>query len=126
MQRIPEPELMDGAEQAAAYAHADFEAPHSFFMDLYQRTLEEQPVTGTVLDLGCGPADISVRFARAYPDCLIHGIDGAEAMLAEGRRRLALEGLDSRIHLYKVKLPGDRASKFGWSPGRVANPPLRG
>lgn len=109
MQRIPEPELMDEPEQAAAYANADFEAPHSFFMELCQGTLEKRPVTGTVLDLGCGPADISVRFARVYPDCLIHGIDGAEAMLAEGRERLKRERLDSRILLYKVNLPGERA-----------------
>ncbi len=31
MQRIPEPELMDGAEQAEAYASADFDASDDAF-----------------------------------------------------------------------------------------------
>lgn len=109
MQRTPEPELMNEAAQAAAYAGADFEAPHSFFIELCRRTLGNYPIAGTVLDLGCGPADISVRFARAWPDCVIHGIDGAEAMLAEGRRRLAREQLTDRIELHKVNLPTDSA-----------------
>ena len=109
MQRTPEPELMDEAEQAAAYAGADFESPHNFFIELCRQAFAGRPIAGTVLDLGCGPADISVRFARAYPDCMIHGIDGAEAMLNEGHQRLAREQLTKRIHLYKANLPQERA-----------------
>lgn len=109
MQRIPEPELMDEAAQAAAYANADFEAPHNFFIELCRRKLADTPPRGTVLDLGCGPGDISVRFARTWPGCTIHGIDGAAAMLAEGRRRLAREQLEARILLYRVNLPQDNA-----------------
>ncbi|MFO8024332.1 class I SAM-dependent methyltransferase [Thiohalophilus sp.] len=107
MQRIPEPELMDEAEQARAYARADFDAPHRFFIDCFQQRFTNKHLHGNVLDLGCGPADISVRFARAYPHCHIDGIDGAEAMLAEGRERLAREQLTERIHLYRVNLPRD-------------------
>ncbi len=107
MQRIPEPELMDEAEQARAYAWADFDAPHQFFIDCFQQRFTNKHLHGNVLDLGCGPADISVRFARAYPHCHIDGIDGAEAMLAEGRERLAREQLTERIHLYRVNLPRD-------------------
>lgn len=33
MDRIPEPELMNGPEQALAYAQADFEQPHNQFWD---------------------------------------------------------------------------------------------
>ncbi len=109
MQRIPEPELMNDPAQAAAYASADFASPHSFFIELFRDRLSDQPVNGQVLDLGCGPADISVRFARAWPECTIHGIDGAAAMLDEGRRRLAREQLQDRIRLYPVNLPDDPA-----------------
>ncbi len=38
MKRIPEPELMDGAEQASAYAEADFSEPHDHFMILQCRS----------------------------------------------------------------------------------------
>lgn len=107
MQRIPEPELMDEAEQARAYARADFDTPHQFFIDCFQQRFTNKHLHGNVLDLGCGPADISVRFARAYPHCHIDGIDGAEAMLAEGRERLAREQLSGHIQLYRVNLPRD-------------------
>ena len=51
MQRIPEPELMDGADQARAYAEADFEAPHSMFIELLRQRLASPAPRGTVLDL---------------------------------------------------------------------------
>ena len=84
MKRILEPELMDEYEQAQAYALADFEVPHSRFVTLFKETFPDRETTGTVLDLGCGPGDITFRFARAFPHCTIHGIDGSEAMLQCG------------------------------------------
>lgn len=105
MERTPEPELMDDAAQAAAYAAADFEEPHARFVDLFQATFPAEDLRGEVLDLGCGPADISLRFARVYPHCVVHGVDGAEAMLAEGRARLAREGFERRVRLHRGYLP---------------------
>jgi SAM-dependent methyltransferase len=106
MERTPEPELMDDAAQAAAYAAADFEEPHARFVELFRETFPADELCGEVLDLGCGPADISLRLARAYPRCVVHGVDGAEAMLAEGRARLAREGLGQRVRLSRAYLPG--------------------
>ena len=106
MERMPEPELMDDAVQAAAYAQADFEAPHARFVELFRETFPDERVRGTVLDLGCGPADITLRFVRAYPDCTMHGVDGAAAMLAYGRERIKREGLAERVRLIHGYLPG--------------------
>lgn len=106
MERVPETELMDDAVQAAAYAQADFEEPHARFVELFRETFPNELIRGTVLDLGCGPADITLRFVRAYPDCAMHGVDGAEAMLAHGRDRLRLEGLAERVRLIHGYLPG--------------------
>ncbi len=106
MQREPEAELMNGAAQAAAYAHADFAEAHSRFITLFQEDFPAEEISGTVLDLGCGPADISVRFARAYPRCVVHGVDGAAAMLAHGRARLQHEGFERRVRLFHGYLPG--------------------
>jgi SAM-dependent methyltransferase len=114
MERIPEPELMDEAEQAAAYAHADFEQPHARFVELFRETFPDKTITGTALDLGCGPADITIRFARAYPDCSVHGVDGAEAMLAHGRARIRREGLGDRVRLIRGYLPGARLPLAGY------------
>ncbi|MDQ3730614.1 MAG: class I SAM-dependent methyltransferase [Pseudomonadota bacterium] len=105
MQRLPEPELMDEAEQAYAYAQADFDAPHEAIIDHFTRAFAGLDISGKVLDLGCGPADITVRFVRRYPRCRIDGVDGAAAMLNHARERLAREGLGDRVRLLHRVLP---------------------
>lgn len=114
MQRQPEPELMDAAEQAAAYAQADFSEPHQFVVDQLRVLLPNLPRTARVLDLGCGPADVTVRFARAFPDWEIDGVDGAPAMLALGRAHVAAAGLAARVCLHQVVLPGDPLPGAGY------------
>ena len=76
MQRTPEPELMDDEAQALAYAQGDFEEPHSRVVALLRERLADLPAGGAALDLGCGPADISLRFARAFPGWTVDGVDG--------------------------------------------------
>jgi SAM-dependent methyltransferase len=105
MDRIPEPELMNGREQALAYAQADFEQPHNQFVELFRNRFRDEKIEGYVLDLGCGPADVTIRFAKAHPNCVIHGIDGAENMLNHGRDAIAKRGLEARISLYCGCLP---------------------
>lgn len=107
MERIPEPELMDDEEQARAYSEADFAEPHERFVALFRAAFPTLVLDGTVLDLGCGPADVTARFARAFPAAKVHGVDGAEAMLARGRRRLAAEGLTDRVQLFRARIPDD-------------------
>lgn len=105
MRRVPEPELMTDPEQARAYAAADFSEPHNHFMQLFGEHFAGRAITGLVLDLGCGPADIAIRFARAYPDCRLLGVDGARAMLDEGMRAVTAAGLTDRIQLVEGHLP---------------------
>ncbi len=106
MQRQAEPELMLGEDQARAYAQADFEEAHSRFTDLLKETFSQEVLGTWVLDLGCGPADISLRVARAYPACFVDGIDGSEAMLSHGLEAVRREGLERRIRLIHGYLPG--------------------
>ena len=107
MQRIPEPELMDDEAQARAYAYADFESAHSNFIRLFQERFSDRAITGTVLDLGCGPGDIARRFARAYPDTVVHGVDGAAAMLRYGDEiTAAAPDVAGRVRLFHGLLPG--------------------
>ncbi len=104
MERIPEPELMEAAEQALAYAAADFAEPHDRFVALFRERFP-QFGDGQVLDLGCGPADVTVRFAHALPGVRIDGIDGAQAMLDHGQARVQADGLEQRIRLCHGYLP---------------------
>jgi len=102
--RIPEPELMDTAEQARAYAAADFTEPHDAFVARFRERFPEFS-TGRALDLGCGTADVTVRFARAYPGVHVRGVDGAPAMLAEGLELVRTSRLGERVSLELIRLP---------------------
>jgi SAM-dependent methyltransferase len=109
MERIPEPELMDDHEQAVAYATADFSVPHQRFVDLLRGRFPDLPEHGVALDLGCGSADVSCRFAKSYPGWRVHGLDAAEAMLELGREAVRAAGLETRIALHRGYLPGAAA-----------------
>lgn len=104
--RVPEPELMDDDEQARAYSEADFSVPHQMFVDEFvERFPHLQPRSFRAIDLGCGPADVTCRFAVAHPHARVVGVDGADAMLELGHRRVAELGLDDRIALERRRLP---------------------
>jgi len=105
MQRIHEPELMSDAEQAIAYANADFEEPHNHFIELLKESVGDGlPESGIAVDLGCGAADISIRFAKAFPDYQIDGLDGSAAMLTEGEKAIRKADLSGRINLIQANL----------------------
>lgn len=104
MQRIPEPELMNDPAQAKAYAQGDFAEPHNAFVHYFRSRFPDFD-EGDVADLGCGAADVIVRFARAYPRADITGVDGAEAMLDFARSRIEEAGLKQRIRLVQCLLP---------------------
>lgn len=105
MKRIPEPELMTDEEQAFAYANADFEEPHNHFIELLKESIGNViSESGEAVDLGCGAADISIRFARAFPDYQIDALDGSAAMLVEAEKAINEAGLSERINLVLTNL----------------------
>jgi ubiquinone/menaquinone biosynthesis C-methylase UbiE len=105
--RIPEPELMEDLEQARAYSEANFAAPHDRCVELFRASWPAGPISGRLLDLGCGPADITVRLALACPEVTIDGVDGSAAMLHFGQRRVDAAGLSHRVHLCQAFLPDE-------------------
>ena len=107
MQRVPEPELMDDDAQARAYAEADFEEPNQALLDHFAARFPDFEPRGYVLDLGCGPGDITLRFARAYPGCVVHGVDGSPAMLRLAEQALLRDPeLDGCVEFLLERLPG--------------------
>jgi SAM-dependent methyltransferase len=105
MERVPEPELMEDDAQARAYAAADFVEPHERCIVLLREGLPRLRREGRALDLGCGPADVTIRFARAFPGWRVAGVDGSAAMLRYGRAAVARAGLADRVALRQVYLP---------------------
>jgi len=104
MDRILEPELMTDAAQALAYAQADFAQVNQGFVDRF-RACFPKAVGGTMVDLGCGPADIPVRFARALPGFTITAVDGSEPMIALAHQAVKAARLEARVHPRCARLP---------------------
>lgn len=105
MQRIPEPELMDEAAQAQAYADADFSEPNALFSDIFKMCVGDADFAGDIVDLGCGPADIAVQLALTYCHCRVHGVDGSAPMLRIATERVLNAALSDRIMLLQSTLP---------------------
>lgn len=104
MLRQPEPELMEDPMQVEAYALADFSTPHNRFIELLQQQLAPEAFSGTALDLGCGPGDISGRFVKIYPKATLHTVDGSLPMLTFAEQHLPTAVL-TRVQFIHGKLP---------------------
>ncbi len=82
-----EPELMNGADQVEAYAAANFSRSDNELIEFisvqFPNGLGKQ-----IIDLGCGPGNITELAARRWSHAHVLGIDGAPRMLeiAEYRR----------------------------------------
>jgi trans-aconitate methyltransferase len=87
-QRIPEPELMESADQVAAYADADFSESHNHIIEQIATTFPDSRFNGDVLNLGCGSGDDTFRFLNQFPDSRVIGIDGSAAMIGRAKFEL--------------------------------------
>ena len=100
MQRCPEPELMNAPDQVVAYAEADFSSgDHSVIerlSELIDHSRTVLPSAHLILDLGCGPGNISERLAARWPLSEVIGLDGAPSMIGIANQRLSC--LSPAIH----------------------------
>jgi trans-aconitate methyltransferase len=110
VKRVSEEELMDLPLHAQAYANADFSEPNSKFVALFS---EKFPAFNGrhILDLGGGPADITIRLAGRYQRAKVVGLDGADPMLEIARKSIFQHtSLANRVEVRK------------WHIGREENP----
>jgi cyclopropane fatty-acyl-phospholipid synthase-like methyltransferase len=98
MDRILEPELMDDPAQAEAYAATDFSTENQGFVERFREYFPDFS-QGTVLDLGCGPGDIPIRFAKLYPTCRVIGVDASAPMIQLGEEAVKQAGVADRVTL---------------------------
>ncbi|MCP9833264.1 methyltransferase domain-containing protein [Cyanobium sp. Aljojuca 7A6] len=110
MERRCEPELMEEALQAEAYAAADFSGSDQAVLDRIEALLaargEGDGEGLSFVDLGCGPGNITFLLARRWPEASVVGIDGSAAMLAIAeRRRRANPASTRRLQFRQLVLP---------------------
>jgi ubiquinone/menaquinone biosynthesis C-methylase UbiE len=112
MDRILEPEVMDDAQQAIAYAGADFSSSNQMFveglLDAYGSKL------GTVLDIGCGPGDIPIRLARAKSSVYVVAVDASEVMVCLAHEAVETADLIRRVRIVHGRIPGLRFRQGGF------------
>ena len=112
MKRIVEPELMEEATQVKAYSEADFEQGHSKIIQLLDEVFCEIDISGDILDLGCGPGDVTFRIAHRFPKAKITAVDGSKAMLDFAEKRKITEiGVRERVNFLQAMIPGSNIPK---------------
>ena len=104
MERILEPEVMDDAAHALAYARADFADVNRGFVDRF-RTAFPDLAGSRVVDLGCGPGDIAIRLARVLPALAVTAVDASVPMLDLARAAMREAGLERTLRLVGARLP---------------------
>ena len=97
MKRTPEPELMETPSQVKAYANADFSRSDSMVVKGLQNYLKKSGKTlnenHLIVDVACGPGNISERIAKKWPFVRVIGIDGSNQMLIEAEKNLKKNSL---------------------------------
>jgi ubiquinone/menaquinone biosynthesis C-methylase UbiE len=99
--RVPETEVMDGAEEVEAYTSAAAQA----YLDSVDNTFVEQVISlglecGRLLDIGTGPGSIPLKIARRCPNLQVVGTDRSVNMIRAARRAAAEQGLSSRARFF--------------------------
>ncbi len=101
MLRIPEPELMDTAQDAEEYDAMDFTEANTRFAEDALALVAELPTLEAV-DLGCGTAEIPILMAKRRQEISILAVDLASEMLRVATRNVAHAQVVEQIQLAKM------------------------
>src|SRR5438034_11105981 len=104
MERILEPEVMDDAAHALAYARADFADVNRGFVDRF-RTAFPDLAGSRVVDLGCGPGDIAIRLARVLPALAVTAVHPSVPMADLARAAMRDARLQPTLRLVRALRP---------------------
>ena len=92
MDREPEPEIMDKKSQVEAYCEADFSLGENNLIKFISDYLKINNINlsrnDLIVDLGCGPGNISEKLSERWPDVNVLGVDGSQEMIKEAESRL--------------------------------------
>ena len=85
MERIVEPELMEAKEQVISYDKADFSEGEKNLIKQINHYLLKNDIKlneeDLIVDLGCGPGNISEKLSTIWPKSTVIGIDGSKQMI---------------------------------------------
>ena len=85
MDRRAEPELMNTKDQVDSYSEADFSEGEIKFVKMIKNYLKKNNIhissNDLIVDLGCGPGNISEKLSKEWPNTSVIGIDGSKEMI---------------------------------------------
>ena len=96
MERTIEPELMEKEDQVISYANADFSQGENNLINQIKYYLLKNDINlsekDLIVDLGCGPGNISEKLSIKWPNVTVIGIDGSKEMIkkAESNKKNSL------------------------------------
>ena len=105
MDRKAEPELMNTKDQVDSYSEGDFSEGEVRFVEFIRKYLKTNNIdikdSDLIVDLGCGPGNISEKLSMEWPNATIIGIDGSKEMIlkAESRKNLQKNSFKNLIYL---------------------------
>ncbi len=89
MKRKAEPELMKRREQVIAYSEGDFNEGENNFIKFINNYLKNNRIKlsnkDLIVDLGCGPGNITEKLSINWPHVNVLGIDGSEEMILKAK-----------------------------------------
>ena len=92
MDREAEPELMNKKSQVKAYCAADFSLGENNLIKFISNYLKINNINlsrnDLIVDLGCGPGNISEKLSERWPEVNVLGIDGSQEMIREAESRI--------------------------------------
>lgn len=97
LERILEPEVMDGVDEADAYDAMDHSEPNRAFVQRLTELGIKQ--CKTALDLGTGPGDIPIMLCGQVEGLQVTAVDLAQTMLDIAEDKLAEADLATRVAL---------------------------
>lgn len=104
MKRKLEKEVMDDKDQVLAYANADFSSSNNLLIDEVSKS--NLSMLNSILDLGCGPANIPISLLEKNPGLHIKAVDASEEMLNIARKNIRSLNLSKQIELIHGTIPG--------------------
>ena len=101
MERIPEPELMKNKEQVISYDEADFSEGEVNLINQINHYLLRKNISlsekDLIVDLGCGPGNISEKLAIKWPNTEVVGIDGSKEMIMRSEYKKETSGNKKKL-----------------------------
>ena len=103
----------EGIEGHFAIKYADFAKDTPTMQEAYANLADQVTAVineGTLLEVGPGPAFVSIEISKRIPQAQLIGLDISETMIGIGRRNVAEAGLSERItfrHGDATKMPFD-------------------